>query len=166
VVLRRAEPKEHGCCYIPIDGSARVNDGKRPFCPYADRVHHSNNLYIWYDYGRRHATLRCHDEQCRAQHASGWSYGLDIPPDGSEDVLAHLDAAFLASPSLHGRAGAIRYLPGDNYCEPTMRDYPLMDGGIIAIIALMGTGEGSREHHEGESRPRRQSKGESWVFSP
>ena len=105
-------------CCIPISSRAT--------CPYANRVHSSNHLYLLYTHSTHIVSLRCHNSVCKKRtgfHA--WHVDVVTPDDAS------------ITPSLHSCEHLVQY---EDYHKPTMDEFPT-DASIAVIVGAMGMGE-------------------------
>ena len=104
-------------CCIPIS--------QGPTCPYADRIHTSNHLYLLYTHSTKMVSLRCHNGGCKKRgcfHA--WHVNV-VTPDAS------------TTPSLHS---CEHLIPFEDYHKPTMDEFPT-DASIAVIVGAMGMGK-------------------------
>lgn len=103
-----------------------INHNTGATCPYANRIHGSNHLYL-------HMTgsavrLRCHAEDCR------FCESFAVDHDG-RDMSKIYDS--VNNESLHPQRDNITW--GERYNEPSMRPLPLCP--ITCVRAGMGTGK-------------------------
>ena len=115
---------------IERDGVARMEVVNKPICPYGNRVHRSNRLYIRYVRRQRKSYICCHDEDCRDRQQYSFTY-YDI----EETMKGIVDVANITS--LHSQQDNIIW--DERYTNDTMNDLPKKD--LVCVRAGMGTGK-------------------------
>jgi Origin of replication binding protein len=99
-------------------------------CPYAERCHDSNNLFVVHNELKKTLTLRCHDEGCF--HRKDVSFVIWDTTDADTDMWDRKEMS-----SMHGQEGNIAW--SEAYSEPSMRDYPIAP--LVCVRAGMGLGK-------------------------
>lgn len=99
-------------------------------CPYAERCHDSNNLFVVHNEMKKTLTLRCHDDGCF--HRKDVSFVIWDTTDADTDLWDRKEMS-----SMHGQEGNIAW--SEVYSEPSMRDYPIAP--LVCVRAGMGLGK-------------------------
>ena len=116
----------------------RVNGETYAYCPYAGRVHRSNNVTLVYEHDCSRVYVRCF--RCSPSRVADGKplkvLSIKFPDDAADAMLA---GASSGSATLHMCEDLVEYRDGDTYCQRGMKPYP--DDPVVVIRANMGIGE-------------------------
>jgi hypothetical protein len=102
-------------------------------CPYAKRVHKSNNLYVKVAPDWSNAEVMCYDDECFACINTDGS--ILLLPNATNN--AGFDSSHAGTGGMHAQAGNVQW--DERYNESAMRDLPTHK--IVCVRANMGIGK-------------------------
>jgi hypothetical protein len=108
-----------------------INHSCQPLCPYSERIHKSNHMFLVVDNRNGYVTIKCHCEPCKnAKHHKSIK---------SINVLKYRSEIYdgVHMTSLHCQEDCITW--NEKYCEDHMHSYPRE--GLVCVRANMGVGK-------------------------